>query len=53
MNQTQSATVVMTAQDARNLHADIFALLSHVAELSERPDVTTGPVEITMDGGGF
>ena len=53
MNQTQSATLVMTAQDARNLHADIFALLSHITELSERPDVTTGAVEITMDGGGF
>jgi len=53
MNQTQSTTLVMTAQDARNLHADIFALLSHITELSERPATIDSPVEINMDGGGF
>lgn len=55
MNQTQKRDLVLTAQEARNLHADIFALLTHIAELSEQPgtDVAPSITTISMDGGGF
>ena len=52
MNQTQSKKITMTADDARNLHSDIFALLAKIAELSDsKPD--NQPVTISMDGGSF
>ena len=49
------STLVMTAQDARNLHADIFAILAQFAELSEKLQNTPTDeiVQISMDGGGF
>ena len=55
MNSSQSPTLVMTAQDARNLHSDIFAILAQFAELSERQQSapTDEIVQISMDGGGF
>ena len=57
MTQSGKKDLILTAQDARNLHADIFALLTHVAELSGKSTVaTTEPVtvsQIAMDGGGF
>jgi len=53
MNQTQGKNLILTAQEARNLHNDIFALLAYIAELSGKPQVTDEVVEITMDGGGF
>ena len=53
MNQTQKKDLILSAQDARNLHADIFALLSHIAELSETPKTTDASIQISMDGGGF
>lgn len=52
MNQTQSKQLLLSAQEARNLHNDIFALLSHIAEMSEQ----SKPTEVTqlgMDGGTF
>jgi hypothetical protein len=54
MNQSQRKELLLTAQEARNLHADIFALLTHIAELSDKPQVATPAVaQIAMDGGGF
>jgi hypothetical protein len=54
MNQSQRKELVLSAQDARNLHADIFALLTHIAELSEQPRIETPAIaQISMDGGGF
>jgi hypothetical protein len=54
MNQTQGKQLILTVQEARNLHADIFALLTHIAELSnsgiEEPNVVT---QISMNGGTF
>jgi hypothetical protein len=53
MNQTQKKELTITASEARNLHADIFALLTHIAEISgnnaDKEDITV----IAMDGGGF
>ena len=53
MNQTQSKQIILTAVEARNLHADIFALLTHIAELSDKPVETPVVNQIGMDGGKF
>ena len=52
MNQTNSRQLMLSAEEARNIHADIFSLLSTIAELQNRPE--TEPVNsVFMDGGGF
>jgi len=54
MNQSNSNNLTLTAQDARNLHADIFALLALIAELEGKLQVNSEEtLEVTMDGGGF
>ena len=55
MNQTHSRELTMSAQDARNLHADIFAVLALITELSNRLASQTDQsvVEVVMDGGNF
>ncbi len=52
MNQSGSKQLMLSAEEARNLHADIFILLANFAEAqatSAEPTIT----EIDMDGGGF
>lgn len=51
MNQTNGKQLVLSAQEARNLHNDIFVLLATIAEQSVGADKEV--VQITMDGGGF
>jgi hypothetical protein len=53
MNQTQSKQLILSVQEARNLHADIFALLTHIAELSDVPKETPQITQISMNGGSF
>ena len=53
MNQTQSRDLTLTAQEARNLHNDIFALLAQISELAKKPQASDEVVQISMDGGGF
>jgi hypothetical protein len=54
MNQTHSRELTMSAQDARSLHADIFAVLAHVTELSTLLNQSGNEiVQIDVDGGGF
>ena len=54
MNQSQRKELVLSAQDARNLHADIFALMAHITELSKQPQAEAPSItSISMDGGGF
>ena len=53
MNQTQNKQLTLSAVEARNLHADIFALLTHVAELSDRPESAPQVTQLGMDGGTF
>jgi hypothetical protein len=55
MNQSQSKQLILSAQEARNLHADLFDLLNHCATISQKlqekrqDDV----VSVGMDGGRF
>lgn len=54
MNQTRGTQLVLPADSARALQSDIYALLAHVATLSQaletKPEAT---VQVSMDGGGF
>jgi hypothetical protein len=52
MNQAGSKNLVLTTQEARDLQADIFALMeiiSHYANTKADP----APTSINFDGGGF
>jgi len=54
MNQTNSRQIILTADEARNLHSDIYALLNNIAELVTLQ--TSEPSQnnsISLDGGGF
>lgn len=52
MNQTNGKQVVLSAQEARSLHNDIYALLANVAELvsnTKEEEI----IQVQVDGGGF
>jgi len=52
MNQTGGKQLALTAEEARNLHADIYILLANLAETQATP--VAEPVNsISVDGGGF
>ena len=57
MNQSKSKDLTLSAQEARNLHSDLFDLLNHCATLSRAVQTPTKPadevVTVAMDGGGF
>lgn len=55
MNQSNSKDMILTAKDARNLHADIFALLNAVSDLSLKlqEDSKDQSLNIRIDGGSF
>lgn len=50
MNQTNSKSLTMSADDARNLHTEIFTLLAKLADSSSPKEEVT---EIKLDGGQF
>jgi hypothetical protein len=52
MNDSSSKSVTLTADEARNLHTDIFALLAKIAELSV-PPAESAVTTVLQDGGGF
>lgn len=52
MNQTNAKQLVLSAQEARNLHNDIYAMLNNIAELAAR-EPADNVVQIAVDGGGF
>jgi len=52
MNQTGSKQLSLSADEARNLHTDIFNLLTNIAELQSQPDQPKS-TSINFDGGSF
>ena len=52
MNQTGSKQLALTAEEARNLHSDIYVLLANLAETQET-SVSEQVNSISVDGGGF
>ena len=54
MNQTASKQLIMTSDEARNLHNDIFNLLANLAELQSKPsDRVQKSDQVSLDGGSF
>jgi len=55
MNQSQSKQLILSAQEARNLHADLFDLLNHCATISQKLQEKRqdNVVSVGMDGGSF
>jgi hypothetical protein len=52
MNQTGSKQLSLSADEARNLHADIFNLLANLAEMQSMPE-SPQSTTLSLDGGGF
>ncbi len=53
MNQTNGKQLVLSAQEARSLHNDIFAMLTNIAELASKGGAESDVIQISVDGGGF
>lgn len=52
MNQTHSKSLILTAEQANNLHAEIFALLARIVELESKAKENE-KIEIVLKGQGF
>lgn len=56
MNQTGSKQLILTAQEARSLHADFLDLLSHCAYQSRQIQLLQNQeqvIKVAIDGGKF
>lgn len=54
MNQTNAKELMLSALEARNLHNDIFELLTQIQALTEiKQNQAEEVIEVGMDGGGF
>jgi len=54
MNQTNAKEMTLSALEARNLHNDIFELLTQIQALTEiKQNQVEEVIEVGMDGGGF
>ena len=54
MNQTRSKDILFTADDARNLHTEVFGLLTQIADLTAKLENNQSGDDTTvieMDGG--
>ena len=51
MNSANGKILTLNAQEARNLHAEIYELLATIADLSKEEPNTN--ISISMDGGKF
>jgi hypothetical protein len=52
MNQTGSKQLILSVDEARNLHSDIFVLLANITELQTGAQ-TVAVTPTSLDGGGF
>lgn len=52
MNDANGKSLTLTAEEARNLHTDMFSMLSRIAELTVKPPDTT-ETSVVQDGGKF
>jgi tRNA A37 methylthiotransferase MiaB len=56
LNQAGGKQVILTAQEARSLQADILDLLSHCAQLSKQISILQNQekiIQVAIDGGSF
>ena len=52
MNQSNGKVLTLNAEEARSLHAEIYDLLTKIANLSSTPS-NDAVVNVSMDGGTF
>jgi hypothetical protein len=53
MNQTNGRQLTLSSDEARNLHSDIFVLLTTIAELQSEKTVEPAVANVSFDGGSF
>lgn len=55
MNQTNSKELILSALEARNIHAEIFELLTKINDLTEirKQSDDNATVNVEFDGGNF
>jgi hypothetical protein len=55
MNQTNSKELVLSALEARNIQAELFELLAHIADLTEikKEAAADAVVTVQLNGGKF
>jgi len=56
MNQTNGRDITLSAQDARNIQAEIFDLMTVIAKLSQKQEPVKETVAVEsqeLDGGSF
>lgn len=51
MNQTGAKNLTLTADEVRNLHSAVFALMERIVDLTESSEEPT--TTVVMDGGNF
>jgi hypothetical protein len=52
MNQTNARILTLNAEEARNLHTEIYDLMAKIASLTTASE-NQSAVQVNMDGGGF
>jgi hypothetical protein len=52
LNQTSAKQVILTPDEARSLHAEIFDLMATISNLAKAP-AQPNIVNVGMDGGSF
>ena len=55
MNQTNSKELILSALEARNIHAEVFELLTKINDLTEirKQSDDNATVNVEFDGGNF
>jgi hypothetical protein len=53
MNQSNAKLLTLNAEEARSLQAEIYDLMTTIADLTQQLGQDTTVATITMDGGGF
>lgn len=53
MNQTNAKELTLSALDARNLHNDIFDLLTKINDLTISKGSADADISVEFDGGNF
>ena len=53
MNQTNAKELNLSALEARNIHSEIFELLTKINDLTETKRAAEAVVSVEFDGGNF
>jgi hypothetical protein len=53
LNQTSAKQVILTPEEARSLHAEIYDLMATISNLTKAQTTQPTVTNISMDGGSF